>query len=127
MNALPLAMLLVHPGGAAGARDFVARALELWLREKSRARMTHALARCVRQAAVALYFRLKIASNAVSVSSTVRRVEKLTTVPFGFGGFPCRRWKIECEAQRFRERGLGYRTRFGALKIKARNPGENRL
>lgn len=30
------------------------------------------------------------------------------------------RWKIECEAQRFRERGLGYRARFGALKIKVR-------
>eukprot|EP00752_Nemacystus_decipiens_P001572 g1533.t1 len=71
-NALPLALLLVHPGGAARVRGFVARALELWQREKSRARLTHALAR----------------------------------------------WKIECEAQRFRERGLGYRTRFGALKIK---------
>ncbi|CAN0223652.1 unnamed protein product, partial [Ectocarpus sp. 12 AP-2014] len=71
-NALPLALLLVHPGGAARVRDFVARALSLWQREKSRARMTQALAR----------------------------------------------WKIECEAQRFRERGLGYRTRFGALKIK---------
>lgn len=44
-NALPLALLLVHPGGAARVRDFVARALSLWQREKSRARMTQALAR----------------------------------------------------------------------------------
>lgn len=32
------------------------------------------------------------------------------------------RWKMECEAQRFYERGLGYRARFGALKIKVRLP-----
>lgn len=46
-NALPLALLLVRPSGAARARDFVARALRLWEREKSRARITHALARYV--------------------------------------------------------------------------------
>lgn len=37
-----------------------------------------------------------------------------------------RRWKIECEAQRFHERGLGYRTRFGALKIKVKRQQTNK-
>lgn len=45
VNALPLVLLLVHPGGSAQARGFVARALELWQKERARARMTHALAR----------------------------------------------------------------------------------
>lgn len=44
-NALPLTLLLVHPGGGAEARGFVARALELWLRERMRARLTYAMAR----------------------------------------------------------------------------------
>lgn len=45
LNALPLALLLAHPGGAARVRGFVARALEVWLRERTRARLTQALAR----------------------------------------------------------------------------------